>query len=125
MSRRHPLIPAAPLLKGSREIAERTLATGRPKPVSMTLTDLTPGARFIIETLDEQNGFALRKWQALGSLEPPTREPAATLREEAMAVKKDEVRADETGILRLDLTLTPWSVVLAREVVSPHSVESR
>ena len=101
---------ATPISKGSRDIAETTLAAGSPVEMRINLTDLPPHAEFAIETLDAQHGFALREWQKMGSPEPPSREQAAELRRSALKLKSESARADAAEKLSATMTLAPWAV---------------
>jgi len=110
------VIAAVPLSKGSRDIAEKTLVTGIPKKFSIKLTDLSPNASFEIEILDQEHGFALKEWQKMGSPEPPTRDQTQVLKINALSTKKEQIKADPDGLLLWDVTLSPWSVILLKEI---------
>jgi len=110
------VLAAAPISRGSRTVAEQTLATGSKREANLRISGLKPGASFVIETLDADHGFALRGWQAMGSPEPPTREQIALLRAQAMATATELVHADASGHLTLRRTLDAWSLVLVREL---------
>ncbi len=105
------VLAAAPISKGSRSVAEQTLATGSKREASLRITGLKPGASFTMETLDAHHGFAMRDWQAMGSPEPPTREQTASLRAQAMATRKQVLTADANGTFAWQGYLDPWSVV--------------
>lgn len=109
------VIAAVPGSKGSRDIAEKTLATGSPRKFILNLTDLKPIASFQIEILDQEHGFALKEWQKIGSPEPPTREQTQLLKKLALNTQKKQIRSDAKGILHWELTLSPWTVVLLNE----------
>ena len=87
-----------------------------PMVLALTLTGLKGGASFEIETLDDDNGNAIKAWRAMGSPRSPTREQTAALRSAGDATKHEMVRADSTGRLVLRRTLSPWSVGLLREL---------
>jgi xylan 1,4-beta-xylosidase len=110
------VLAAAPISRGSRTVAEQTLATGSKREANLRISGLKPGASFVIETLDADHGFALRGWQAMGSPEPPTREQIALLRAQAMATATELVHADTSGHLILHRTLDAWSLVLVRQL---------
>jgi xylan 1,4-beta-xylosidase len=109
------VIAAVPIAKKSREIPENTLATGHARNVDLMLRGLTPGATFLVETLDADHGFAFRAWQQIGSPEPPTREQEAVLRERAMATAKESIQADSNGTLRWSRSIQPWAIVSIRQ----------
>lgn len=106
---------SAPISKNSRDIAEKTLSTGKPRKFTVDITDLPVNASFEMEILDVDHGFALRDWQKMGSPEPPTREQAQYLRDKAMDTKKVSLQADSKGTLHWEAMLSPWSVVLIKE----------
>jgi xylan 1,4-beta-xylosidase len=100
---------------GSRAFAAATEKLGAPKPLTIELIGLKPGARMLIETLDQTHGNARAAWEAAGAPEPPTREQTAALRSAALATKRDFVQADASGRLALRRPIEPWSVVLVDE----------
>ena len=110
------VIAAVPLSKGSRDIAEKTLATGSPKKYALKISDLKPNTKFEIEILDQEHAFALRDWQKMGSPEPPTREQTEHLQGKAFTTAKTDVYADEKGSLSWNTILSPWAVVLLKEL---------
>jgi hypothetical protein len=77
---------------------------GAPKPTFQ-------GARFAVERLGAGYGNALAAWAALGSPAEPTREETALV-ERGVGTAP----AEAAGALRLMATLSPWAVVLVREV---------
>jgi len=109
------VIAAAPISKGSCDVAEKTLATGKDQGLSVLIRDLKPNAHFTVEILDKQHGFALGEWRKMGSPDPPTREQTQLLKKLAMNTQKEQIRSDEKGMLNLELTLSPWAVVLLKE----------
>jgi xylan 1,4-beta-xylosidase len=94
------VISAVPLSKESRDIAERTLASGHERDVDLRLRGLKPGTSVVVETLDAHYGFVFRSWQEMGSPEPPTREQEVLLRQKAMATEKERIRIGSDGTLR-------------------------
>lgn len=109
---------AVPTSAGSRATAEKVAAQGEPVHFELKLDGLRPGVRFSIETLDFDHGNAMRAWENMGSPEPPTREQAALLRQQAADVYTGSAAAAGSGGLELTLWLAPWSVVLVREVAA-------
>jgi xylan 1,4-beta-xylosidase len=107
---------AIPISKENREIAEKTLHTGSPKKTSINLTGLKPGSTFEIEILDENNGFALKKWMEMGMPEPASREQTKQLKAFAMATRKYTIKADNKGQLAWNETLLPWAVAVLKQV---------
>lgn len=91
--------------------AQTILETGTPEELHLILRDLPPGATFQVEVLDADHGHVLKTWQKLGHPEPPTREQAALLREEAFRLDREILMANDKGELHLKRTLQPWAVV--------------
>lgn len=100
----------------NRGIAEETQAKGSIKEVKIELEDLKPGTVLLIETLDGNNGFALKTWIEMGMPEPPNREQTQILRDAAMNTKKEYYTVQEEGRFKLKLQLMPWNVVAVREL---------
>lgn len=101
---------------GSRDQACETLALGKSEMLNVELTDLKPGSKIIVETLDKQNGNALAVWESLGKPDNISREEAKLLREKAVATKREEFIVDDNGTFKLQRVIEPWSVVLIREL---------
>ncbi|HEY4147674.1 MAG TPA: glycoside hydrolase [Chitinophagaceae bacterium] len=91
---------------------EKEFNTGSIKLFSLQLTGVKPGSGFIVETLDKDHGFGLAAWKAMGSPAFPTREQTAQLKQSAMALKKQSIRADAAGVLSWKRSLPPWTCVL-------------
>jgi xylan 1,4-beta-xylosidase len=106
---------AVPISKGKREVAEKTLHTGSPKLVNISLEGLKPGSTFEVEVLDENHGFALKKWMEMGMPEPANREQTQQLKAWAMATQKSTLRADDRGQLEWNETLLPWAVAVLKQ----------
>ncbi len=100
----------------SRHKAYETLALGKSEQLRIEFTGLKSGARLLVETLDQQNGNALEVWEKLGSPDNVTRERAKSLREKAAATKREDFAADANGVVKLQRSIEPWSVVLIREM---------
>lgn len=106
-------VPISPF--PNREIAEEIQSKGSAKHMEIEIHDLKPSARFLIETVDEEHGFAIKRWKEMGQPEPPTREQTAELRKVAMETKKEYVYADKEGKLVLKMKVSPWNIVSIRE----------
>jgi len=52
----------------------------------------------------------------MGSPEPPTRDQTQVLKINALSTKKEQIKADPDGLLLWDVTLSPWSVILLKEI---------
>lgn len=105
-----------PMSIGNSKKAEEVLALGRPEKIKLKLSGLAVGAPVLVETLDQQHGFAHRVWQAMDSPLAPTREQTGALREAGMNTKKEFLRADKTGAFILEREIEPWSIVLVKEM---------
>jgi xylan 1,4-beta-xylosidase len=98
------------------EDADRLVATGTARSLSMTITGLPPGASLLIETLDKAHGNAVAAWEQMGRPEPPTREQTALLRDSAWATLREYVHADARGSLVIRRPLDAWSVMLIKQL---------
>ncbi|TCC88801.1 hypothetical protein EZ428_18490 [Pedobacter frigiditerrae] len=88
---------------------------GKPKQVSLQLTDLPANTSFEIETIDAEHGNVLYDWRKMGSPEPPTREQVAKLKLAAIALSKEQVKPKK-GILNYEKTIAPWTCVMIKQV---------
>jgi xylan 1,4-beta-xylosidase len=100
----------------SRDLAVATQATGGPRPLSLAVTGVGPGTRFEVEVLDAEHGDAIGAWRALGEPAEPTREELAHLDRCARATAISTLVADSDGTVRLERTLSPWSLLLLRQL---------
>jgi xylan 1,4-beta-xylosidase len=98
-----------------REKAEKVQRTGSAKRFDLRIEHLEPGARFLVETLDEEHGCAMTEWKKMGMPDPPSREQTAELVRLADATKKERVSSDGDGVLRFERDVAPWSLVLIRQ----------
>ncbi|MFB9052653.1 hypothetical protein ACFFVB_06125 [Formosa undariae] len=89
---------------------------GTSKKLDFTLTGLKAGANFEIEILDKDHGNIHNHWEAMGKPEPPTREQIKMMKVYANTMKMDHAKADKNGVLKINQEITPWSVVLIKEI---------
>ncbi|WP_319501863.1 hypothetical protein [uncultured Draconibacterium sp.] len=89
---------------------------GTSKPLNFSLENLKPGTQFKIETLDKDHGNIHNYWEAMGKPEPPTREQVKVMKDCAESLKTEIVIVGQDGILTIEQTLTPWSVVLITQI---------
>ena len=94
---------------------DQIMNAGEERAFNLKLTNVHPDARFNVEIMDRDNGFALKAWKDAGSPEVPTKEQAQTLQQMGMAVKEEQIMASTTGILQVGKSLKPWDVVLIDE----------
>jgi xylan 1,4-beta-xylosidase len=113
----YPLeVPGALPKTATVEEADKIVATGSPRHLTIDISGLTPGAPFSLETLDATHGNAVAAWESIGRPEPPNREETRLLRGEAWATKKEILHADTAGRLVLACAIDPWSVVLLSQL---------
>ena len=108
--------PQAVAMAKTADEAEAVMKHGQPRCFTLRLSDLPPGAAFLVETLDRQHGFALEAWKQMGASATPNREQTRMLREAAMAVRKEFVTVGADGILAFEKTLEPWSIACLRQI---------
>ena len=68
--------------------------------------------KYVIETLDKNNGNAFDAWQQMGSPHSPTREQTAILKDKGWNTMMEVVRADSRGCLVINRSLQPWTCML-------------
>ncbi len=89
---------------------------GTSKPLSFSLKGLKAGTQFKIETLDKDHGNIHNYWEAMGKPEPPTREQVKVMKDFAETLKTEIISVNQDGILEVEKELTPWSVVLIKQI---------
>lgn len=90
--------------------------TGTSKHLNFTLKGLKAGTMFKIEILDKDHGNIHNFWEAMGKPEPPTREEIKIMKEYANTMKTDYIKADKNGVLKVKHEITPWSLVLIKQI---------
>ncbi|HEY5743703.1 MAG TPA: hypothetical protein VIS99_14305 [Terrimicrobiaceae bacterium] len=106
----------APPFANSLAVAEKTLAFGAPRSREIEIHHLPSNSAYLVETVDAENGFALRQWQAMGSPSSPTPDQISLLRNFAWDTHRQIANANKHGLLRLKLDLAPWAIALIREI---------
>jgi xylan 1,4-beta-xylosidase len=114
-----PELREAPPLTSTPAEAEKILALGQPHELSIEIRDLPPHATFELETLDAAHGFCLPAWKEMGSPEPPSREQILVIRKAAQNLKIEIVSANDSGILCVDRSLKPWTLLHLSEISRP------
>lgn len=89
---------------------------GTSKPLSFSMENLKPGTQFKIETLDKDHGNIYNYWESMGKPEPPTREQVKVMKAYAETLKTEIMTVGNDGKLNIEKTLTPWSVVLIKQI---------
>lgn len=86
------------------------------KELDLELTGLTPGATFVIETLDKDHGNVYDEYVKIGSPHSPTREETAYLKGKSWGTLKETIRVSQDGTLKLKRNLLPWTCILIKEL---------
>ncbi len=107
---------AIQMSKKTRKIAEKTLNTGTTKSFSIQLTNLPKNEVFLVETLDEEHGFALRDWLNMGAPNPPGIEQTKQLGKAGRDTKKEYIESTGQGELVWSSSVAPWAVVCIRQL---------
>lgn len=94
----------------------KKLEDGTSKPLDFTLTNLKPGVQFSIETLDKDHGNIHNFWEQMGRPDAPTPEQLEVMKNFANTLKTEIVTLDKSGELKIKRELTPWSVVLIKQI---------
>lgn len=89
---------------------------GTSKKLDFLLRGLKVGSNFVIGTLDKDHGNIHNFWEAMGKPEPPTREEIKVMKAYADTMKKEYVKADKNGELKINHDITPWSLVLIKQI---------
>jgi xylan 1,4-beta-xylosidase len=107
---------AVPVSMPGRETADETLRTGTPCDVDLTLTNLPGNAAVAVEILDAAHGDAMSAWRAMGCPDDPNFEECEALHAAADSTDVRIHRADESGRLKLTVSLQTWALALACEL---------
>ena len=87
-----------------------------PAVLTLEIHHLAPNTAVLIEIADSDHGFALRKWQAMGSPSSPSPDQTSLLRDFAWNTDRQIVNVKRNGVLNVSLQLAPWAVALIREI---------
>ncbi|WP_082050919.1 GH39 family glycosyl hydrolase [Neotamlana sedimentorum] len=90
--------------------------SGTSKQLNFTLKNLKPGTLFELEILDKDHGNIHNFWEAMGKPEPPTREQIKIMKAFANTMNKKFVKANSNGMLNINHEITPWSLVLIKQI---------
>lgn len=99
---------------GSRDTYAETrelAVLGPSRRIRHRIEGLAPGARFELEFLDAEHGNVAEAWHRLGEPLNPTRAQEAHLRAAADALRHTTLTATPSGVLDLDVELSPWTLV--------------
>jgi xylan 1,4-beta-xylosidase len=83
---------------------------GPARRIRHTVSGLAPGAVFQWEVLDLAHGDVAESWHAMGEPVNLSRAQVAHLHAVADGLLRGQLRADDRGVLEIDLELQPWAV---------------
>ncbi|MCM4156946.1 hypothetical protein [Gramella sp. AN32] len=89
---------------------------GTNKKLDFELTGLKAGTMFKIEIMDKDHGNIHNFWEDMGKPEPPTREEVQVMKDYANNMKTKYIKADKNGVLSVNRDITPWSLVLIKQI---------
>jgi len=89
---------------------------GTSKQLNFSLKNLNPGTQFKMETLDKDHGNIYDYWKTMGSPSAPTREQVKIMKKYAETLDTQLITVGNDGILKIKKELTPWSVVLIKQM---------
>ncbi|QDO94291.1 glycoside hydrolase [Formosa sediminum] len=89
---------------------------GTNKKLEFTLTGLDAETVFEIEILDKDHGNIHNYWEEMGKPNPPTREQIKVMKTYANTMKTISIKADKNGVLKVKQEITPWSLVLIKQI---------
>ncbi|WP_328686051.1 GH39 family glycosyl hydrolase [Streptomyces sp. NBC_00343] len=103
---------SVPASFGTRDVADRTLATGQPKRLSLRIAGLVASECYTLEVVDDRNGWAMTEWTGQGRNGNPSRADIDAIRTSAEhgAITRHTVSDD--GVLEVDAPLRPWAIAL-------------
>lgn len=99
-----------------RQTAKDFQGIGSSAEIALKMTGLSCGALFRVEILDEEHGNVIRGWESCGCPKNLTKEQETMLRCCGEELGSDMLKADNAGVLELDLTLRPWNVIMITEL---------
>ncbi len=85
------------------------------KNLKVTLKGLKAHQQLVIETLDQNHGYAYGKWLEMGKIHSPSRAQEEDLRQAGWNTLKETVEADARGQITIKRTLQPWTCILVTE----------
>jgi xylan 1,4-beta-xylosidase len=96
--------------------ATRSLADiGPNRRIRHAIAGLEPGTAFLVEIVDWEHGNVAEAWYRLGSPINLSREESRHLATVADALLRYTLTVPESGVLDLDIDLTPWAVMSLRQ----------
>ncbi|MFF4975447.1 beta-xylosidase [Streptomyces sp. NPDC001083] len=101
---------------GTRDVADRTLATGRPRALRLRIAGLAPGERYELEVVDAENGWAMPEWTRRGRRTNPSVADVAAIRASAERGAVTRLTVSGDGVLEVDALLRPWAIALLNRI---------
>ncbi|WP_051843821.1 GH39 family glycosyl hydrolase [Streptomyces sp. NRRL S-813] len=96
--------------------ATRALAEMGPnRKIRHSIGELRPGTRFLVEIMDWEHGNVAEAWHQLGSPLNLSRANSAYLRTVADSLRSFTLTVPESGVLEIDVDLSPWAVMSLRQ----------
>ncbi|QUQ72476.1 xylan 1,4-beta-xylosidase [Kutzneria sp. CA-103260] len=96
----------------TRDVAERTMATGRTERLSIRIEGLSPNDRYRLEVVDAEHGCALTAWRRRGSPRNLSPVDVNVIRASADAGVVTGHVVSARGVLEIDTVLRPWAIAL-------------
>lgn len=96
--------------------AEAVVAKGKKTKFNINLSGIRKNAPFSVEIVDSENGCAMDLYKKLGYPSSLTPDMIALLKNKADNVKTDIICADENGELVIDSDMSPWSIMLIKQL---------
>jgi xylan 1,4-beta-xylosidase len=111
------MITSPPPSSFGRQVADRTVATGKLTRKKLVLEHLKPGSVFRVETLAPgQQGDVVCAWKKLGSPDSISHELMRQLKDYSARLPVEIVEAGSTGNLVIDEEFPPWSVRAIKQI---------
>jgi xylan 1,4-beta-xylosidase len=106
---------SVPASFGTRDVAERTLATGQPKSLNLGLAGLTAPPT-PLEVVDARHGWAMAEWTRQGRDADPSMADIHAIRAEAGHGAVTWHTVSDAGVLDVEVRLQPWAIALLSQV---------
>lgn len=94
---------------------EKNYMQASAKEVSMTLKGLKPHQKLMLETLDQQHGYAYENWVKMGKPHSPNLAQEESLKQAGWSTYKENLQADARGKITIKRKLLPWTCILVVE----------
>ncbi|MGC5772422.1 GH39 family glycosyl hydrolase [Paenibacillus pabuli] len=98
-------------------VAQTAQSFGSSRSFNVVVEQVTPGAQYVLRTVDRDHGVAVQLWNEMGSPNSPSREQTEQLIAYADQLNERQFTADSNGRLTLDFNIGPWAIALLSEEV--------